>query len=591
MLQIATGRIFEQSAGRENPMRGTLFTNLVLPGGPEHEIRSPLFGRIVQTTEIDEHPRSTVYEFTERLEDGRMEPGVVISWGADAYVEDMGVLVSFFFDCTCSRDRDLVRRLLANERGLATSLPPNKYVPRTFDKAVYCGHEDAKSFTCFVEHLLCLPREKYRNVIQVIRTHVTGMQRIGDDLDLAYTLLVASAETLATRFVKTTTWADLPEEKRRAVDGALEGAHELVASRVRDALVKVEHASIGPKFRAFMAEYLGDAYFRGPFKQHSHPIGRSELGQALASAYEARSKYVHELRPLPKLLMSGGPVMQTMLIDRKRMFTLHGLARITRHVIKSYVLAQETVGPQPSSYREDIPGILFAPLAPSCWIATVDSNLGADSQKKFEGFLEELIYALMRYEGHTVTDLRAVLHRFLLEEPDMKPSDRLAYYAILFLFNRYAGTARVHIPAAAEKRMLAVLNAPSIAAQIVHAVAGEPPDWPLQEQVTLFRRYQERRTWKKELRIERPLEAALLLELAERFRQSDQPLVCNNFLVEAADTFPEHLGLREVADRGATDQPIRWWSILPLPRTESKPTAPRKKRRVLSPRARWVAQR
>jgi hypothetical protein len=77
----------------------------------------------------------------------------------------------------------------------------------------------------FVGRLIGLPRQTYLGVMRAIRTYINGMHRIADDLELAYTLLVASVESLAQDFDgHESDWASYDQRKRQAIDEAFVGS-------------------------------------------------------------------------------------------------------------------------------------------------------------------------------------------------------------------------------------------------------------------------------------------------------------------------------------------------------------------------------
>ncbi|PWS22080.1 hypothetical protein DKP78_20245, partial [Enterococcus faecium] len=78
--------------------------------------------------------------------------------------------------------------------------PPGGFVSRVFEPTIYVTDEKAAEFEGFVEQLLGLERRTYLAAMRAIRTFVAGIQRIPDDLPLAYTMIVSSTESLAQDF-------------------------------------------------------------------------------------------------------------------------------------------------------------------------------------------------------------------------------------------------------------------------------------------------------------------------------------------------------------------------------------------------------
>ena len=569
MLQFATGKLFTRATDRENSLRGVLFTNLNLGHGPGQVLEGPLFGRIVQTSELTASPKTLVYEFTERIEVPQSGPAFLISHGADPYLQDMATVVSFTLNCTCSPDVDLVRRLTSGQRGVVTGEPPRNFVRRIFDKEVFCQPGESDEFVRFVNHLLGLHRKTYLGVMRAIRTYVTGLHRVADDLELAYTLMVAAGESLTQDFDgHTSDWESVAEQKRHAIDQALDGASGDLAQRVRDAILSFEHTALARRFQAFVTANVAPDYFRAQFEGDSHPVGRSDLPEVLAMAYKARSQYVHQLRQLPDMVTLGSGHFETTIEGRRRMLTLQGLSRLIRHVIVTFVQRQPTVENEAHDYSLELVGIAQVRLAPSFWVARADGDITGAGRDKFEGFLEELATVKMGQPGATITDITEVLKKFVVLAPNMKVDKLRPYLALLVMFNAIAGEKAIPRTAQVEALIQRNLGAPCSEALVAFAFFGEVPEWSLEDHCRQLQDYRRRRGNKSGIRFPRVFEAAVALELAERYRSAGQFERCKEMAGEAADDYPEHTELRRLVGVLAEDTSLRWREVL-LPKQEA----------------------
>lgn len=284
MLQIATGKLFTRPASRENCLRGMFYTNAIL--GRDEAVET-VAGRLLPSSSYSIRPNVVVYEFTERIEAEEKKPGVLVSSGVEPYLQDYSVVVSFALNCACTPDVDLARRLTSGQRGLATRVAPQAFVRRFFDGEIWCKPDELKFLQDFVEKLIGLSRRTFLGVMRALRTYINGMHRIADDLELAYTLLVASVESLAQDFDgHESDWDSFDERKRKAVDEALSGADEVVAQRVREALLRVEHVALARRFREFAVAHTPPAYFRqASGTANGLLLGRSDLAEVLGTAY------------------------------------------------------------------------------------------------------------------------------------------------------------------------------------------------------------------------------------------------------------------------------------------------------------------
>ena len=246
MLQIASGKLFTREVGRRNELRGVFYSNLVVYGDRKIET---VAGSVLGTSTLRES-KAIVFECSELIEGVEVGPGVLISHGIDPYLSDFAAVVSFALLVTCTPDSDLASRLTSGSRGLSVNAPPDKLIKRAFDAQVWCQDSDAGHLQAFTRALLGLHRKTFLGVMRAIRTYVTALRRVGDDAELSYTLFVASIESMAQAFDgHRAEWQDFEEEKRKAIDRALEGAEDDVANKVRTTLLEIEHVeSTLPRF-------------------------------------------------------------------------------------------------------------------------------------------------------------------------------------------------------------------------------------------------------------------------------------------------------------------------------------------------------
>ncbi len=563
MLQITTGKLFTRSVGRENQLRGVLYTNLHLENRLNPVLTGHLFGRLAQAAEASGSPKMLVWEFIERIEEPESGPQVVLSHCADSYLQEMATVLSFAFNCTCSPDIEVVRRLTSGQRGVSTGRAPNTLVRRVFDTEVVCLPSEEDAFMRFYSQLMGLPRKTYLGVMRAIRTYVTGMQRVADDLELAYTLLVAAGESMAQDFDSfEATWDSVSEQKRFAIDEALGAASVEVAEAVRAAVLSTEHTALARRFQAFIVANVEADYFRAGFKPEDIPLGRCDLPEALASAYKVRSLYVHQLQALPDMVSVGHRHVESVIEDRRRMPTLQGLSRLIRHAILTFVAKQPTLDRQPYKYLSELAGVIQAPLAPCFWVGHAQGDIAPFGRRKLEGFLEELALAELKSPGATVTNLTDVLHKFLADAPNMKRDLRRPYLALLVLFNAIAGSMAVARTGAIESLIQTELSNTNPETLVTLAFFSEIPQWTIEVHEKALVDYFKQRAQKYGLRLPRLFEAAVTIELAERNRASGHVDRARELVVMASENYPDHERLRSFAENFLGEEALNWRLIL-----------------------------
>ena len=510
VLQIATGKLFTRPVGRENHLRGILYTNAILS---EKDAVKTAAGQLSPSSSYSIRPTALVYEFTERMEGEECGPGVLVSSTVAPYLHDYAIVVSFALNCVCTPDVDLARRLTTGEQGLATKVSPQRLVRRFFDAEIWYKPEEQKFLEEFVEKLIGLPRRTFLGVMRALRTYVNGMHRIADDLELAYTLLVASVESLAQDFDgHENDWDSYDERKRKAVDAALSGVDEAIAQRVRNALLSGEHTALARRFKEFVVAHTSPAYFRHVTDTDDTYLGRSDLAAVLRTAYQSRSKYVHQLRRLPDLVVLGYSHGEISIVDRTAHLTLQGLSRLMRNVIIEFVMHQPTVPHEPYDYQLERSGVIRMRMAPQYWIGRAEGDISSPGRDRLEGFLEQLEPCLLRKPDAAVTDLRAVLAVASERVPNLEKRLRLPYLALHALFNMHmVDQDRATTPAAIETLMQQELGEPSSEALITYALAEQIVDWPLNIHQETLDAYFRQRAAKNGLRFPRLFEAVITL--------------------------------------------------------------------------------
>ena len=549
-----------------------LFTNAILA---REDAIETLAGRLLPSSSYSIRPNVLVYEFIERMEGEDEGPGILVSSGVEPYLQDYSVVVSFALNCICTPDVDLARRLTTGQRGLATRVAAQTLVRRFFDAEIWCKPEELKFLEEFSGKLIGLPRHTFLGVMRALRTYVNGMHRIADDLELAYTLLVASVESLAQDFDgHESNWGSFDERKREAVDEALSGADEAVAQRVREALLRVEHVALARRFREFATAHTTPVYFRQVPADGPH-LGRSELAEVLGTAYQSRSKYVHQLRRLPDVATLGHGFGETAIDDRTTHLTLQGLSRLMRGVIIEFVMRQPSVELEPYNYQLERSGIAQMRLAPQYWVGYAEGDITKVGRDKLEGFLQQLASCLLREPNAVLTDLRPVLAAACEFVPRLEKRLRLPYLALHALFNiNVAKQDSAELPSTIEALINQELGEPSSEALIAHALSGQIVPWSLDVHRSAIHRYLRRRSAANGLRFPRTFEAAITLELAERYRSAGDMEGSRTMVTLTVESHPGHLGLLKFEANLQLTVPIRWRDVmLPTAEQPQQPSA------------------
>lgn len=562
MLQICSGKLFQEDVEYKNQLRGIIYTNLRFDR--ESAINTDA-GSLLPTSYLGSS-NTLIYELEELIESSGhgAQPGVLISHGVDPYLLDFSAVLSFALNCTASVDNTLTDRLLSDKRGVSTFSTPKKMVRRVFDREIYCTESDEKLLIDFTKQLIGLERRTYLGVMRAIRTYVTGMHRISDDFVLAYTLLVASIESLTQDFDgHKPSWLDYDQRKRGLIDSALSEASNETAEKVRSTLLDIEHTALSRRFKDFSLKYIKPSFYREEVQDIPNPITSVDLPKALNFAYQARSQYIHNLKELPRQLTLVNHHTDTYRIGNQTLLTIQGLSRLARHVITEFIMQQTTVKHENYDYLYERAGVTSFRSDPRYWVGipTIDANSGS---KKLEGFLSQLASQMAGVSNSMVTDLTDLLTVLESNVDRLKKGDKLPYIALYLIFNHLVPENQKMTNA--DKFILRFrkeLFNPTPEALIFNLLCKPTANWNIEVHYECLKTYFKERDNKLKFRIPKLFEAGLILLLAERYRLEGNLSKTRDLIAMAVENYPDHVKLRQFEiDFSLNSQSIEWMSIL-----------------------------
>lgn len=566
MLQASTGKHFTLSGRHSNLLRGALYTNMSLFDDDGIETA---FGKIFSSS-MRRQPNVISCEIIENIEHEGIGPGVLHSNGIDIYLNDFADITSFSLNVICTPDYELASRLLSNK--IAPGKPsPQKLVSRVYESSVYIQSHELEDLKVFSNELLGLKRKEYLLAIKAIRTYVTALHRLSENLDLSYTLLVMSIEALVQEFSEyKTQWDDIEETKRAPIEKILEEVDSGISQRLKAAILESEHRALSKKFKHFILSNLPASYFTDDAMLHSNPVGRKDLESALQNLYKTRSKYVHELKALPKEFNNFSGAQEVVVLDNEMLLSFQGLTRLARSVIKEFVAKQEKVQHEPCDYNLENPNLSRYKICPSMWIGDIAQANKDNYSIFFAGYISLINNMYFEYPNGKLYDVRGVVEKGYSMKSQLKEQQLrsvLALYCIVAIITKSKGAPNINL----TDKDYGLINAPSAESLIAHAVLGNDTEWAVDEHEKEFESYYKKRFKKSGYRIPSNFEACLGLAMAERYRVSGNHDLAQKQLNLTADDFPSIKTIREAAISFTPDSPLRWLNIV-YPNTIYKPS-------------------
>lgn len=578
MLQIITGKFFRDVPLTERLHRGVYYTNLRFPSEQSIETR---VGRLLPSTGWGGLSTPT-YEITERLEsvERNGSRSIMISTGGAELVNDFAAVVSFALNVTCTPDPDLTRRLVGDRNpGLGMSNVPSRYLQHTFNPEIIATEDADERLVAFIDKLVSLRRAVFEDVMRAIRQYVIATHRLGDSPDLAYTLFVAALESLAqSHDGHVGTWTDYEEAKRNRIDTALHDAPAEIADKVRAGILEVEQVALRRRFISFALAHLAPSFFRRDAEVVASPVSRTVLPRALDAAYRIRSRYVHRLKPLPKILGSPDHRFEIMEDDGNPILTFNGLARLVRHAILTFVNRQPAGEDPDFDYRQELPNIVRVRMASRYWIGQAEGLTVQSARSYLSAHFDEVGQVLAKAPDAAITDIPLILAKIEELVPGLaKASQRIPLLVLYASFHERVSephcrpNAEVFITRYSEE-----LGSPAIETLFLYVSTGRELPWPLEEIEGLRRAYFDQKFSKHSLNVGFVAETMLTLCVAERYRIGGDESRARELIAFAVENYPASASLRAFEGRCANLSPlpeINGLSILRGNRSED-PAAP-----------------
>lgn len=562
MLQAASGKLFTDPHNpRVNTLRGVVYTNLNLDSV---DTFSSAIGTLSAFDTVTT-PHALCYELKEHIE-GTPAAGLIASRMMGAYIDDFADVASFGLRAIFSPDFRIAERLL-HLRSRVGEPHPSERLDRFYEPSLRANTKDLEVFGEFADQLIGLKRKSYQSVIKAIRSYVAAVHRMSDDLDLAYTLLVMSIESLAQDFDGyQVVWEDMSTDKRGPIDKALKIFEEADAQAVRNAILETEHLRLGYRFSKFIQEYLPADYYSAHASNEKHPIGKREMLAALKNLYGTRSEYVHTLKPLTKEFLHFSGHAETYADHDKIMFTFQGLFRLVRAVIMEFVRRADKIAHEPCSYEYDNPSVLRISWDPSMWIYAPSSLTEETCTRFFEGLVTLLSRALADFPHRPLKNLRAVVDAGFIIKDGLKKSQKSALLAFIYLKHYYLGSEPDE--SSLKRGDVVFLNQPSVESLIAQAIAGSDTEWPPFEHLKQLNSYYGQCFKPTGIKVPLEVEACMALALVERYRVAGQFRDAKEALAGAAEDFPRLPCMKKVQLDPNT--PIRWVDIIYPKRASGK---------------------
>ncbi|NAT11420.1 hypothetical protein C4E22_07800, partial [ANME-1 cluster archaeon AG-394-G06] len=250
-------------------------------------------------------------------------------------------------------------------------------------------------------------------------------------------------------------------------------------------------------------------------------------------AYNMRSLYVHQLKPIQEQLRSPqiaeGDVFHW---ENEPYLTFEGLTRLAYQVINNFIWRQDTSDFEDYDWTKDLPSVVMVKLAPQYWIGNDEGFIPSHATKKFSGFLQHLQNVI--YSNSPLTDLRRLLAKYESLIPTAKDEDKNPMLATYYLYNLYI-VQEAKRPNYKEflKQYEDVFNECCIEMMIVYLLSKQKWPWDIEECVSHYDDYKKNKFSKNALSVPLLIELCLIVEIANMYLRAEKLDKYNKWLYTA----------------------------------------------------------
>jgi hypothetical protein len=518
MLQIVSGKFFKSQDKHMFDCKGILYSNF--------SWSSPIKTCIATIEPVDVYGSvaSYVISYVNQIEKAEITSGFgMVRIGDTQIVQQFKLLCLFGLKAYFDTERYSVEQLCRKDKRYSRDNEiPSKFISRILDNQIMGKQEEISNFVNFVERVIGLPREKYKSVINCINTFESALNTLEDNINLAYSMLVYCLESLSQNYDNyAPVWEDFDQNQRIKLERYFKEIDSEKAVEIKKTLLQGQNLKLMKRFTNFITDNLADDYFVKQAENVVCPLKKTDLKQVLANAYNTRSGYVHELKPIMKQItvteIAKGEVF---IWGNEPILTFTGLARLTYQVIYNFILKQEIKETEEINWRNELPGIVEFHVAPQFWIWKHEGIREEHATEKLEGFLEQL-HSCMINEASEITDIRELLKKYEKMIPGAKQKYKIQMIILYYLYNLFVNKDyRIDDYIAFTERFEKCFDICCIEVLIAYVLTGQAWEFTIAECENVIRTHINRKS--KSLKLPKMYETLLYLTLANKFHEKEE---------------------------------------------------------------------
>lgn len=543
MLQVISKKFFKSDNYHRTKEKYIIYSNVNLFHKVETEIAT------LERIETFRGITTYVLMFENVLEYQKDPRFQLVSVGQKQIVEDLIACFSFFFNGVFSVEKDFVEKLLrSSPQNVCDTILPQKLLPQIFMRDIEINENKSDLLNEFLNNLVGLPNQKYIKVITSIRQLHEAIVTVSNNVNLAYTMIVASIESLATKLDDyTTTWQDcLTRSKRRErLDDILSQVEDEIVEEIRKVIIEDTHPQLSLRYKNFILKYINESYYEEKITEGIIRCKESQLNTAINNSYNIRSSYIHALDEIPSFIKIAGN-REVFNDDNKSFFSFIGLIRLTKFVINRYIELEEKLEKEDLNYFKYLPGSIEVKVASEYWIGNEEGYTNNAAKQYYQGLIEFISKGEYKEKGFI--DLRKVcikIERIIKGENNKEKKAYMLYFYLLYNY-MVSEMYRCNNLEKIETKYECLIEEKSIENMILYTILGAKFPWNLKVIQEIYDEYDNSRNNTNTLSIPYKLELCLILEIANFAYEENENDLLGKYINKAFKESPDDELIKEI---------------------------------------------
>lgn len=530
MLQVISKKFFKSDNYHRTEVKTIVYSNVNL----FHKVKTTI--ATLEPIETYNGITSYLLNFENVLEFQRDPKFQLVSVGQGEIIEDLLACFSFYFNGIFESDKGFIENLIRNEQqNVCDRSIPQKLLPEIFRRNVTIGEDKSEEFNNFMTNLIGLPNKKYMRVIASIKQVKDAIITINYNLELAYTMIVAAVEALATEFDSyDTQWEDCLTQKnrRKRLDSILESIENCYIQEIKDIIIEDTHSKLGMRYRMFILKYISDRYYEENTGEIILKCKESQLERAIKNSYQLRSSYIHALESIPNIIKYSGN-SEVYSSNGSEFFTFNGIIRITKFVIREFIYSEEKIEKEDVDYLNKLPETIEVVLASEYWIHKAENYSIDTSKVYYQGLLEYISKGEYKEKGFILLgDVCKKIEELIKGLNNKEKKIILVDFYLLYnyLFREEDRSKNIEN---FDEKYGDIVEEPCIENAMLYIILGAKFPWSLDVINDIYCNYNTERFKKNNVRIPNKLEICYLLELANIAYNEGRMDIVKNVIVKA----------------------------------------------------------